>query len=390
MSGDPTWTNKPGATIPDWLAPHMVGAQEVNGTLMIRTRCGKQSAHARVHVGNLVILRAGTAYTATPEEASARIDALEAEDATPVVNIGPGKSCQAGMTGPGVQPSRKSRVAEQAKGLTRAGAPRKIAYSPPLGARPTIEWIPVGDLSVDEAYQRRTDNDASRRLIASIAAKFDWRLFGILLVSRRPDDTLKVIDGQHRWSAAAARGDIDQLPCALSRFGTAEEEARFFIVANRARKPMNRLDDFHAALAAADDDALEIQRLVNEAGLAVARNTASSAWAPGEIAFTAAIARALRMHGAAVVSAALTNIAEAFPDQRLNHGGSIFSGLVKIFAHPPEGFDPDRLFKALLAFDADGWGSFMTGLKGGDTRASAMRQAILEAYSEAPAEQAAE
>ena len=148
---------------------------------------------------------------------------------------------------------------------------------------------------------------------------------------------------------------------------------------------MNRLDDFHAALAAADEDALEINRLVNEAGLSVSRNTASAAWGPNEIAFTAAIARALRMYGSGIVSAALTNIAEAFPRQRLGHGGSIFSALIKIMASPPPDFDPDRLLNALQSRDVDQWGSFMSGLKGGDTRAAAMREAILAEYNRAEA-----
>jgi hypothetical protein len=379
-----TWVNKPGATIPGWLVPHMVGHLQPNGTFLISTPCGKARAQARVLVGNVVIERQGRVWTRTPEEAPAFIAGLHEEDLTIAAqtNIGPGKACQAGIKGPGVQPTKAQRLAVQTQALTAAGTPRTMAYPPPLGARPSIEWIFTNDLSVDETYQRRTDNEASRRLIASIAAKFDWRLFGVLTVSRRPDGSMKVIDGQHRWTGASMRGDIDQVPCCLSRFETPEEEAKLFIVANRARKPMNRLDDFHAALAAADDDALEILRLVIEAGLKVARNTSSSAWEPGEIAFTAAIARSLRLHGPAIVSAALTNIAEAFPGQKLTHGGSIFNGLVRILAHPPADFDPDRMFRALLAFDADGWGSFMAGLKGGDTRGQAMRQAMLEAYAD--------
>ncbi len=38
-----------------------------------------------------------------------------------------------------------------------------------------------------------------------------------------------------------------------------------FIVANRARKPINRLDDYLAALAAADEDALKIERHSHQA-----------------------------------------------------------------------------------------------------------------------------
>jgi hypothetical protein len=241
-------------------------------------------------------------------------------------------------------------------------------------------------LSVDSAYQRSTDNDASRRLITSIAAKFDWRLCAPLVVSRRPDQTLVVIDGQHRTLAAKRRGDIPQLPCCVFSYEGPEEEARMFIAANRARKPMNRLDDFHAALAAADEDAMEIQQLVADAGLQITRNTASAAWRPGEIAFTTSIASTIRKHGAAIASAALTNIAEAFAGQKVLHSGSIFLGIVKVLGSPPEGFDPDRLFRALQMRDAEEWGALVKQLKGGDTRAAAIRDALLIAYDEVPAE----
>jgi len=157
-----------------------------------------------------------------------------------------------------------------------------------------------------------------------------------------------------------------------------------FIAANRSRKPMNRLDDFHAALAAADEDALEIQQLVTDAGLTITRNTASAAWKPGEIAFTSSIASTIRKHGPAVASAALTNIAEAFPEQKVVHSGSIFLGLVKVLSSPPADFDPDRLFRALKADNAESWGALVKGLKGGDTRAIAVRDALLAAYEQAP------
>jgi hypothetical protein len=218
-------------------------------------------------------------------------------------------------------------------------------------------------------------------LIASIAAKFDWRLCAPLVVSRRPAGGLIVIDGQHRTMAARKRGDVPQLPCCVFSYAGPEEEARMFIAANRARKPMNRLDDFHAALAAADEDALEIQALVTDAGLKVARNASSSSWRHCEIAFTATIATSIRKHGPAVVSAALTNMAVAFPTERLTHGGSIFLGLTKILGQPPEGFDPDQMFDVLKQRTVEQWGQIVVGLKGGDTRASVMRRAMLDAYA---------
>lgn len=262
---------------------------------------------------------------------------------------------------------------------------RKQAYPAAKGARPTIEWLHLDRLSMDASYQRSTDNDASRRLIASIAANFDWRLCTPLVVSRRADGSFAVIDGQHRLLAARLRG-MDDLPCCVFTYESAEEEAKMFVAANRSRKAMNRLDDFHAALAAGDSEAHQVLQIVSDAGLTVARNTSSTAWAPGEIAFTASIASTLKKHGAAIVSAALTNIADAFPQQKVVQSGSIFLGLVKVLTKPPEGFDPDRMQEALKAKPVEYWSSFVAGLKGGDTRATAIRDALMMAYEETPAE----
>lgn len=367
------WINRGENPIPEWLTPHVADPRGANGSFEIRTVIGKAALQARVHVGHAVILRRDVAYTRAVGEVDELIVELEEMDP------------QTDKPSPQFQASGKrgGQKSVPTRAPAKPSAPeRKRAYPEPLGDPPTIEWIKVDRLSIDAVYQRSTDNDASRRLIASIAASFDWRLCAPLVVSRRPDGTLSVIDGQHRTLAAKQRGDIPHMPCCVFNYAGPEEEARMFISANRARKPMNRLDDFHAALAAADEDALEINRLVNEAGLTVSRNTSSTAWAPGEIAFTASIASTLRKHGAQIVSAALTNIAEAFPGQKVVHSGSIFLGIVKVLTSPPQGFDPDRLFQAMLRYTAEGWGSFVTGLKGGDTRALAIRDALLMAYEE--------
>lgn len=361
--GVKAWING-SSVIPEWIKEHMLGPVEANGAFLIRTR----GCQARVHRGHTIVEHLGSAYTCEAHETAGLIERLRAEAIVPGLAVGPGKR----LDRSGASPVPKRGRAK----VTRLRA----VYPEPLGSLPTIEWIHVGRLSIDAGYQRSIDNEASRRLIASIAANFDWRLCAPLVVSRRSNGDLIVIDGQHRTMAARLRRDIPQLPCCVFSYAGPEEEARMFIAANRARKPMNRLDDFHAALAAADEDALEIQILVTDAGLKVARNTSSTTWRPCEIAFTATIATSVRKYGPAVVSAALTDMAEAFPKDQLTHSGSIFLGLVKILSQPPKDFDPDRLFEALKQRTAEQWGQAVLGLKGGNARASVMRQAMLDAY----------
>lgn len=239
-----------------------------------------------------------------------------------------------GIAGPPSRPSNRSRAKAVARPLTlvwksslsivmRRFAGRWSRIRPSTSM--TTSWRAFGAVAdpgtpaskrTERAFvaaailaTSRRENEGSRPLIASIAANFDWRLCAPLLVSRRPDGSKVIIDGQRRWTAAVRRGDLLQLPRCLFTYDSPEDETRMFIVANRARKPMNRLDDFHAAVAAADEDAVEIQRLVTEAGLRMARNTSSTAWKAGEVEFTSSIAAALRRHGPPIVSAALTSIA---------------------------------------------------------------------------------
>lgn len=378
-----TWINKGKNAYPDWIQPHIASKRDPNGCFTIRTVRGRDKVQARVLVGNIVLLHNGVAHTCPASEARALADELLRADEPPPPVPAPGQRPTSSSAARA--PAPRSRVPSR-KPAAKAG--RKQAYAAPLGSRPTIEWIHVDRLTMDDSYQRSTDNQASQRLIKRIASGFDWRLCTPLVVSRRPDGTFAVIDGQHRTLAAKMRHDIPDLPCCVFTYASPEEEAKMFIAANRSRKAMNRLDDFHAALAAGDDDAHQILQLVSDAGLTVARYTSSSAWKPGEIAFTSSILSTMRKHGKGVVSTALRHVADAFPDQKVVQSGSIFLGLVKILANPPEDFEPDRLFRALLKYDAEGWASFVHGLKGGDTRASAIRDALMMAYEEVEPERA--
>lgn len=212
-----TWIND-GTQPPEWIWSHMVGNQAPNGTFLVETPLGS----ARVHLGHVVVAHSTGVWCRDPTEVAQLIDGLELEVASVITAIGPGKAAQFGT-----------------KSKTKAKTRKPASYRPPIGSMPSIEWVHLGDLTVDPSYQRSIENTASRRLIASIAAHFDWRLCAPLVVSRRSNGTKVIIDGQHRWSAALKRGDLPQLPCCIFTYDSPADEARMFIVANRARKPMN-------------------------------------------------------------------------------------------------------------------------------------------------------
>lgn len=245
-----------------------------------------------------------------------------------------------------------------------------------MGEPPAIQFVAVDRLQTDPAYQRSADNGSSRKLIDQIAHGWDWRLCVPLLVAKRPEG-LFVIDGQHRCLAARQRGDIAHLPCSVVAFASPAEEAVTFAASNRQRKVMTKLDLFRAAVVAREPEAVVIDQLVRDAGLGMANTIAANGLKPGHLGFTTSLYKALRRHGRAVTSAALTAMGEAFGRQIMLDGAAIFGALLSIFANPPEGFDPDDLNAALRRFSAAEWGDWAFDVRGGGARIATIREAML-------------
>lgn len=229
-------------------------------------------------------------------------------------------------------------------------------YPPPVGEPPAVQFIAVDRLQVDPSYQRTIEDGPSQRLIKRIAEQWDWRLCMPLLVAQRAEG-LFVIDGQHRTEAARLRGDIPHLPCAVVAFGAVSEEAKIFARANDGRKPMTKLDIYHANVAAGDIESVTIDQLVRDAGMSVAQRQNPLGMQPGQLNFTGALYMALRRHGRPVLSAALTVMGEVFGRQILPRGRMMLEALVFIFANPADDHDPDELRDVLATMSADEWTS---------------------------------
>lgn len=402
-----SWINKAGNPIPDWVKPRMIGKREPNGTFMIHTRAGLDKVQARVLVGHIVIERKEVLYTRPPQEAKGLLQELDDKEhrayadlpstprgPTQMVDVAPRDDVTDDITrrlGGVVPPPPHKPLGTAQKPQKNAVSTRPAAelgahpqkWPATKGMPPSVEMRGPHELNLDDSYQRSTDNGGSRALIRKIALGWDWRMCLPLVVSKRDDGSLWVIDGQHRLAAAMLRGDIPYMPCVVGIYGSVADEAAMFVSMNRARRPMNRLDDFHAAIASGDREAIEIAGLITGAGFTVSRKTGSQSWVPGEVAFTSAISKVLRKHGAKVCADALQTMQEAWPDEVLNAGSSMFMALTKIAVKPPPDFDHDRLFRALLKRNQREWASFLNEVKGGgEDRALALRHVLIMAYED--------
>lgn len=216
--------------------------------------------------------------------------------------------------------------------MSRAATSR-LKVNAPLGSPPTLEWRAVGELLIDPTYQRSVDTGPSQSLIRKIAMFWDWGLCQPLAVSRRPDGALTIVDGQHRASAAKLRGDIPHLPCVITSYRSAGDEAAAFVALNQLRRPLSALDLFKAAVAAEDKEALTILRAVSDAGLSVAPHMTSAGWKVGMIGNIGGLRECLRANGEDCLRTALTALNKAYPLEVLRYAGTLFPGIARVVAN---------------------------------------------------------
>ena len=233
--------------------------------------------------------------------------------------------------------------------MSRAATSR-LKVNPPLGSPLTLEWRAVGELLIDSSYQREIDTGPSQALIRRIAMYWDWGLCQPLAVSRRPDGLLLIVDGQHRASAAKLRGDIPHLPCVITNYANAGDEAAAFVALNQMRRPLSALDLFKAAVAAEDTEAVEITRALAAAGLRVAKHSNYGFWKAGDVSNIGGIQRLWRRCGERPVALALRAMAKSWPHEVLRYCGSVFPGFAAVALDETRlRADPERFVAELAA-----------------------------------------
>ncbi|QIG80074.1 DUF6551 family protein [Stakelama tenebrarum] len=266
--------------------------------------------------------------------------------------------------------------------------PARPKCNPVRGRRPVLQNCTIHELGIDPAYQRSIENRGSQALIHRIARDWDWSLCQPLVVARRSDAGLFVVDGQHRLAAARMRNDIYDLPCVVTDYGEPAQEAAAFVELNQRRKPLGPIELFKASLAGGDREAIELMALIETAGLSLAPHTNFTAWKPGMVSNVAGIRAAYRKGGGAITKRALNLLARAFPDQVLRYGGTIFAGIWPALIELGEDGDDALMELVLQGDDQPGWVKAITAISAdrGLHRTPAAIAAIREAYDEAAGE----
>lgn len=213
----------------------------------------------------------------------------------------------------------------------------RLKFNAPLGNMPVLQYVQPSQLLIDESYQRSLQLGQSQSLIRKIAQHWNWDLCQPLVVSRREDGGLFVIDGQHRLAAARLREDITQLPAVVLTYGSAADEAANFVHLNQQRRPLGKVELFRAAVASGETEAVAISDLITEAGLALAPHSNSTAWKPGQIANLSGIEETYRRFGPDITGTALSVMRTAFAGQVIKYAGSLWPGVAALTADAAKG-----------------------------------------------------
>lgn len=221
---------------------------------------------------------------------------------------------------------------------------------PIIGNPPTLEWVAVGMLEIDRAYQRSMESAKSRRIVLGMVKQWDWRRCQPLIVTRRGDGALMVLDGQHRLEGARQRGDVPHLPCFVCPAMAVEAEAEVFVKLNTERQRLTQGEVFAGMLAAGDPEALKVAAMLRETGWELARHSNTAHYKAGQLECAPMLARQVKQQGEAAVRNALTALREAFPEVPVRAASTLLRALIDLYASARID-DPDCLIDALGGVD---------------------------------------
>jgi hypothetical protein len=214
------------------------------------------------------------------------------------------------------------------------------AFSPALLDQKEIkrEYLKIADLNVDPSYQRRLYETR----IANITGRFDPDLIQTIVVSRREDGTLWLLDGQHRVEALRRLGKSVVL--ADVREGLSHErEAILFWRLNSGSSRPTSFEQFQARLTGLEPIAVGISKVVEKHGYHVGRVAE-----PGGIQATSALETVYNMGR---LDKVLSILSTAWPMDRMARESAVIMGLGSFLLT----FDGDAHYddgRLLVAMDA--------------------------------------
>lgn len=132
-----------------------------------------------------------------------------------------------------------------------------------------IRWLSIGDLKVDESYQRLI----TPAHVKDISENLDLAAFGMLTINRRTWDNndLYVVDGFHRVTALFKAGKTSEftVPCIVLELKSAIEESILFTKINVKKRNLSALERFWPRILQKVPVSVGVKRVVEDNGFEI-------------------------------------------------------------------------------------------------------------------------
>lgn len=228
-----------------------------------------------------------------------------------------------------------------------------------LGKSKGFEEIFAADLKVDPTVQRGFHPVHAQKLFTS----WDERFIGTLIVSRRENGDLYLVDGQHRCVVALRKDPTAIMDCEVYEGLTVVEEALMFLHFNRNRKPPSAFDHYKIGLKALLPIEVRMYAESSALGLEISPHKGNR-----QIAAVAACRRIVGwdVHETGLLQDTLQCAEQAFGAHPETWDANLIQAIARVIHHNRSKISYSRLVEKLRTKHPDEWQALgMMGVKGG-------------------------
>lgn len=122
--------------------------------------------------------------------------------------------------------------------------------------------LSVADLLIDPQAQRTLNERRAQHIAQEIVRE----AIGSIVVSRRADGKLYIVDGQHRWRASVLAG-LTTIMAEVHHELTQAQEAILFLIKNRESHKPRPIDEYHVGLTGGVPLFVDTERVLQKHGL---------------------------------------------------------------------------------------------------------------------------
>ncbi|MFB7654235.1 MULTISPECIES: DUF6551 family protein [unclassified Streptomyces] len=176
--------------------------------------------------------------------------------------------------------------------------------------------VSVSDLNIDPQAQRTLNE----RRAQNIANNLVREAIGSIIVSKRDDGDLYIVDGQHRWRACVLAG-LATIRADVHHGLTQPEEAILFLIKNRESHKPRPIDEYHVGLTGGVPLFVDTDRILKKHGLALGSSSTNSVGA------VSGVLQITDRYGASVFDRTLTIAEDAWGRAAETWDGMLLGGI---------------------------------------------------------------